>query len=120
MSSVDDLSLEPVYLSTTAQGDVPISTHNYATLGLTFAGTITTGTFVVEGTMDGVEWEELPVAKSNNQLPNNEITEVGTFIVGIAGYVKARIVPDSFTGNVRITPNVSKRITPAFTAGFGA
>lgn len=120
MSSVDDLSLEPVYLSTTAQGDVPISTHNYATLALSIAGTITTGSFTVEGTTDGAEWEELPVAKSNNQLPGNEITETGTFIIGVAGYVKARIVPDTFTGNVRITPNLSKRITPAFTAGFGA
>lgn len=120
MSGVDDLSLEPVYLSTTDQGDVPLSTHNYATLGLTVAGTFTTGNFVVEGTMDGVEWVELPVAIGNNQLPQNEITAVGTYIVGVAGYVKARIVPDTFTGNVRITPNLSKRITPAFTVGFGA
>lgn len=118
MSSVDDLSLEPEYLSTTDQGELKWSTHNYATLSLSIGGTLTTGTFTVEGTTDGAEWEELPVAKSNNQLADNEIAETGTFIIGVAGYVQARLVPDSFTGFLRITPNLSKRITPAFTVGM--
>lgn len=119
MSNVNDRSLEPVYLTTTSQTTVPFSVASYSTLSLSFAGTITTGTFTVEASTDGVEWEELPVAKSNNQLANNEIGEVGTFIIGVAGYALARIVPDSFTGNVKISPNISTRYTPAFTVGFG-
>ncbi len=118
MSSVDDRSVEPIYLTTTNQTPPIISTSSYATLSLSFAGTITTGTFTVEGSTDGVEWEELPVAKSNSQVPNNEIAEVGTFVIGVAGYALARIVPDLFTGNVRISPNLSTRYTPAFTVGF--
>lgn len=118
MSSVNDRSVEPIYLTTTDQGEVNISTENYATLSLSFAGTITTGTFTVEGSNDGQEWEELPVAKNNNQITDNEITETGTFIVGVTSYSLAKIVPDSFTGNIRITPNLSTRITPPFTVGI--
>ena len=119
MSGVNDLSLEPIYIGT-ADNDpvIQISTHNYATLGLSIAGKITTGTFTVDGTQDGVTWEELPIAKSNSQLASNEIVATGAYIVGVAGYVMIQIVPDSFTGQVRITPNVSTRITPAFTVGF--
>ena len=120
MSGVDDLSLEPVYLATLDDDKmIQWSTHNYATLGISIGGTITTGTFTVEATEDGAEWVEIPVAKGNNQLPNNEITETGSYIVGVAGYSLARLVPDSFTGNVRVSANLSKRITPAFTVGFG-
>jgi len=114
MSGVDDLSLEPVYLTTASQDDVYLSVHNYATLGISVGGTISSGNLTVEGTTDGSEWEELPVAKSNVQLTDNEIISSGTYIIGVAGYTRARIVPNLFEGSVRITPNVSKRITPAF------
>ncbi len=114
MSGVDDLSLEPVYLSTVDQGDVYWSVHNYATMGLSVAGTMTTGDFTIEGTTDGTEWEELPIARSNVQLTDNAIVAPGAYIIGVAGYTRARLVPDTFTGNVRLTPNLSKRITPAF------
>lgn len=120
MSSVDDLSLEPVYITTLDSNPViRWSSHNYATFGLSIAGTITTGNFTIDGTTDGVVWEELPIAQSNNQLADNEIVATGTYIVGVAGYSLIRLVPTSFTGQVRITPNMSKRITPAFTIGLG-
>lgn len=118
MSSVHDRSIEPIYLTTTDQGEVNISTENYATLSLSFAGTITTGTFTVEGSNDGTEWEEVAIAKNNNQVPDNEIAETGTFVVGVTSYSLVKIVPDSFTGNVRITPNLTTRITPPFTVGI--
>ena len=118
MSSVDDLSLEPVYLTTTDQGIITWSTHNYATLGLSIAGTITTPGFTVEGTEDNVTWQELPVAKGNSQIADNDIVATGSYIVGVAGYALVRLVPTDFTGSVRVTPNLSKRMTPAFTIGF--
>ncbi len=118
MSGVDDLSLEPVYISTLDSDPIiKWSTHNYATLALSIAGTITTGTFTVDGTTDGVTWEELPIAKGNSQLASNEIVARGSYIVGVAGYVLVQLVPDTFTGNVRVTPNLSKRITPPFAIG---
>ncbi len=111
MSGVDDLSLEPVYLTTTDQGTIQLSSHNYATLGLSVAGTVTTGNLTVDGTTDGVNWEELPIAKGNAQVADNEIVAAGAYIVSVAGYSLVRIVPTTFTGSVRVTPNLSKRVT---------
>jgi len=116
--SHNDLSQEN-YIDTTAQSDVVYSTRNYATLGLSISGTITTGTFTVEGTEDGYTWQELPVAQGNVQLAGDEITAVGSYIVGVAGYALVRLVPDNFTGSLRIMGNISTRITPAFTIGIG-
>lgn len=115
MSSVDDVS-KADWISTTEQYIAPYSTRNYATLGLSIGGTISSGTFTVEGTTDGVTWEELPVAKGNTALAANEITQTGAYIVGVAGYAQARIVPDSFTGQIQITANISTRIPQTFTA----
>lgn len=117
MSGVDDLSLEPVYLTTTDQSVIRISTHNYGTLGLSVAGTMSTGGFTVDGTEDGVIWQELPIAQGNTQLADNDIVAPGSYIVPVAGYVMVRVVPTSFTGAVRITPNVSKRVVSTFTFG---
>jgi len=118
MSSVDDVS-QVNYLTTTSQVPPTYSVRNYATLGLSIAGTITTGTFTVEGTDDGSTWQELPIAKGNTQLADNTITETGSYIVGVAGYALARLVPDTFTGSVRVAANISTRITPAFALGAG-
>ena len=117
MSTNDDVSRVD-YLSTTSQGNINYSVANYATLGITISGTITTGSFVVEATTDGAVWEEIPIAKGGNQLANNEIVAAGAYIVGVAGYTLARLVPDTFTGNVIVTTNISTRITPAFTIGL--
>ncbi len=117
MSSVDDFSQQN-WLTTTSQVPPTYSVKNYATLGLSIAGTITTGTFTVEVSTDGSEWEETTVAKSGSQLADNEITETGSFIAGVAGYTLARLVPNTFTGSVQVTANISTRITPAFTVGF--
>ncbi len=118
MSTNDDVARVD-YLNTLHQGNINYSVANYATLGLSIAGTISTGTFVVEASTDGVEWEEIPIAKGGNQLANNEIVAVGSYIVGVAGYTLARLVPDTFTGFVNVTANISTRITPAFTIGLG-
>jgi len=117
MSSVEDVSRVD-YLSTLSQNPPVYSVKNYATLGLSIAGTISTGDFTIEASADGVEWEEVTVAKNGNQLPDNTITETGSFIAGVAGFQLARLLPDTFTGQVQVTANISTRITPAFTVGF--
>lgn len=112
-------TIQTDYLNTAVQPVVTYSTRNYATLGLSIAGTVTTGTFTVEGSTDGFTWEQLPVAEGNNQVADNEIDAAGSYIVGVAGYAQARLVPDTFTGSVQVTANISTRITPAFTIGIG-
>lgn len=115
MSSVNDVS-QVNYLTTLSQPVPVYSVKNYATLGLAIAGTITTGTFTVEASVDGNTWDEVPVAQGNVQLADNEITTVGGYIAGVAGYALARLVPATFTGQVQVTANISTRITPSFTA----
>lgn len=111
MSGVDDISLEPVYINTVDSNPViKWGTHNYATFGFSVAGTVTTGTFIIEGTEDGATWDELPIYTGTVQLPNNEVVDTGSYRVDISGFALIRLVPDTFTGNVRITPNLSKRI----------
>lgn len=117
MSSVDDVSQQN-WLNTASQNPPSYSVKNYATLGLSIAGTITTGTFTVEGTDDGNTWETLPVAKGGNQLASNQIVATGSYIVGVAGYALARLVPASFTGSVQVSANISTRPTPPFIVGF--
>lgn len=116
MSSVDDFSQQN-WLTTASQVPPQYSVKNYATLGLSIAGTMT-GNFTVEVSTDGNEWEETTVAKSGNQLADNEITETGSFIAGVAGYQLARLVPNTFTGSVQVTANISTRPTPAFIVGL--
>ena len=118
MSSVDDVSRVD-YLSTTAQKPVVYSTKNLATLGLSIAGTITTGSFTAEGSEDGHTWTEIPVARGNTQLSENKIIAAGSYIVGVAGYALTRLLPNTFTGQVQVSANISTRPTPAFAlSGF--
>ena len=117
MSSVDDVS-QVNYLSTTSQVPVTYSVRNYSTLGLSLAGTFTTRGFTVEGSDDGHTWTELPIAKGNSQVADTTILAAGSYIVGVAGYAVARLAPDTVTGQVTVTANISTRTTPAFTVGF--
>ena len=105
---VDDI-VRVDYLDTTVQPDIQYSVMNYATLGLSISGTLTTGTFTVEGTQDGVEWQELPIVQGNVMLPNNEIVNTGSYVIDVTNYTLARLIPDTFTGSVRVTANQSTR-----------
>lgn len=112
MSRVDDV-LRVAYLTTLAQAPVYLSTLNYATLGLSVAGTMASGSFTVEGTQDGQMWEELPIGQGSTRIANDEIVQPGVYVVNVAAYSQARVLPDNFTGSVRITSNVSTRFAPA-------
>jgi hypothetical protein len=89
------------------------STFGYGSVGLSVAGTFT-GNITAEGSDDGSTWQQVPIAKGNTQLANDQIITEGSYVINAVNYALIRLVPNTFTGTPRVTATVSPIAPPPF------
>lgn len=87
-------------------------------MGLSVAGTFTSGHFILEGTGDGVNWDKLKIAKGPIEIiENGQIASIGNYSGLVYGYTKVKLTPVSLVGVLTLKSIVVPQLPPPFLFG---
>jgi hypothetical protein len=111
MSAINAFTQSGTIETAGSQG-ISYSTLGFGSIGFSLAGTFTSGTITLEGTIDGNSWTVLAAYKA--QTSYTSITTTGNYIASVVGYTEVKLVPDSFVGQLLVTANIT---TPFFFLG---
>jgi hypothetical protein len=90
-------------------------TANYAGIGLDIAGTFTSGSLKLQGTVDGATWTDLFTVKNGEQVANNLMIATGHYSANCLGFGQVRVLPASLVGSLKLTAHINARV-PQITA----
>lgn len=82
-----------------AQSDITWNVQGYSGMGLDVSGTITSGSFTLQGTNDGVTWTNCKFADDSTAT----VSATGHYTVRFLGFNIVKLVPSALDADITLT-----------------
>ncbi len=83
-----------------ADSNIQFEVQGYSTLGMDITGTFTSGSFVLQGTVDGATWTTLETALAGVLVSGGTVSATGHYLFNCLGFNVVKLVPTALSATV--------------------
>lgn len=95
------------------------NTQGYSTIGMDVTGTFTSGSFVLKGSNDGVQWTTVETANSSGIVSGGIISATGHYVFNVLGFNIVKYVPSAVNGTLEFSALVTVEVASVFSSQGG-